>query len=89
MGTTRALGCSDRRPRRSVEDAGPSLNGSSVERASVFREARNTAREGACAPGNMTWNILSAPYRRRYLGITFGNHSGPTEGKHSPIRVNM
>ena len=50
LGSTRALACSDRRPRRSVEDVVAPLDGRLYQRFSVVGGAPTTARGGACDP---------------------------------------
>ena len=46
LGSTRALACSDRCPRRSKENVVPSLNSRLCQRLAVVGEAQTTAREG-------------------------------------------
>ena len=49
-GSTRALACSDRRPRRSVEDVVVSQNNWWFKHFAVVGGAPTTARGGACDP---------------------------------------
>ena len=50
LGSTRALACTDRRPRRSEFGANRSPKGEGVGRLVWSARAPTTAREGACAP---------------------------------------
>ena len=63
-GSTRALACSDRRPRRSVEGVGESRGGGWGRRARVFREGAKHSTRGACAPQTKTRQV-----RRRSAGV--------------------
>jgi len=91
-GSTRALACSDRRPRRSEPSWPRSPNGERWKPLLFSARARKTAREGACAPhfllhgyGSVesgTFPCVRAGGLRRLIG-----NEPPSQADHVVLRV--